>query len=322
MTMMKQAPGFSKPIRWREPGAWCILVTSIQGEILMKQVRILLALLVIVAGSMGAWVWKVYERLDASRALLAHADAVRAAALARKDRDQQQALATLNEQHQKEIQKLNEEGDQKLEALRKEQRTKLTQAYQQFSGILDGDKKTLDYINLIEQKVKSGQEVSKAEADKLAVIATGISYLQKQYQKPFEDFRELESYLEKRASTQNGVSIEHANFWQRLFSKEAREKEKQTEREYYRTEGELRAFRNAQSKFANAYAGAQRKMSSVNIDAEKALGDLNSFIEDKRASTQDLSDFFNQARKALNTHQKLLDMEPDISKPVIDGPKP
>jgi len=288
----------------------------------MKQVRLLLALLVIVAGSMGAWVWKVYERLDASRTLLAQAEKRTAVALARKDRDQQQAFATLNEQHQKEIQRLNDEGEQKLEALRKEQRTKLTQAYQQFSGILDGDRKTLDYINLIEQKVKSGQEVSKAEADKLAVIASGLTYLQKQYQKPFEDFRELESFLEKRASTQNGVSIEHANFWQRLFSKEAREKEKQSEREYYRTEGELGAFRAAKSKFASAYAGAQKKMSAVNIDAEKAIAGLNSFIEDKRANTQDLTEFFNQARKALNTHQKLLDMEPDFSKPVIDGPKP
>ncbi len=157
------------------------------------------------------------------------------------------ALDTLNGQHQQEIQKLNEDHEQKLEAMRKEQRTKLTQAYQQFSGILDGDKKTIDYINLIEQKVKSGQDVSKAEADKLAVIVTGLSYLQKQYQKPFEDFREPESYPRKRASAQSG-SVAHANFWQRLFSKEAREKDKESEHEFYRTEGEQRAFREAKSK--------------------------------------------------------------------------
>jgi hypothetical protein len=286
----------------------------------MKQVRILLALLVLVVGGMGLWVWKLYDRLDASRALLTHADATRIAALARKDRDQQQAIATLNQQHQQEIQKLDQDNEQKLEALRKEQRTKLTQAYQQFSGILDGDKKTLDYINLIEQKVKAGEAISKTEADKLAVIATGLSYLTKQYQKPFEDFRELESFLEKRGSVQAG-SVAHANFWQRLFSKEAREKEKESEHEYYRTEGEQRAFHSAKEKFTTAYASAQKKMSAVNIDADKTIADLNTLVEEKKTNTQDLTDFFNQARKALNTHQKLLDIEPDISKPVIEGAK-
>jgi hypothetical protein len=287
----------------------------------MNQARILLALLVLVAGGMGTWVYKIHDQLEANKALLNHAEATRSALLARKDRDHQDEMATLRDQHQKEIAALNADFEKKMDALRKEERSKLTQAYQQFSGILDGDRKTLDYINLIEQKVKAGEAISKGEADKLATIVTGLSYLQKQYQKPFQEFHELEGYLEKRAAAAPATQSAKSGFWQRLFSKEAREKDKENERQYYRTEGERQAFVEAQSKFATAYSSAQKKMAAVSIDADKTIAELNAFVEEKRGNTQDMTEFFNQARKALNAHQKILDLEPDISKPVIEGAK-
>src|SRR5262249_32793714 len=153
---------------------------------------------------MGAWVWKLKDKestfaaqadLKAKRVQAAAQEAITA-----RDREHEQSLAHLNEQHQKEVQALNTDFEKKIDDLRKEERTKLSQAYEQFSHILDGDKKTLDYINLIEKKIKGGDTISKAEAEKLAVIATGLTYLQKQYRKPFEDFGELETYLAKRAS--------------------------------------------------------------------------------------------------------------------------
>jgi hypothetical protein len=287
----------------------------------MKQVRLLIALLVIVTGGMGAWVWKVREQLDAARKQLDRAEATKAAALARKDRDQQEAVAALNAQHQKDLESLKEQHEKDLNDERNRAKQRATEAYKQIAGIMEGDQKTLNYINLIEEKVRSGAAVSKAEADKVAAIANGLSYLTKQYQKPFEDFRELQKYLEKKAGSQANGSVERSGFWQRLFSKEVRERDKENEREYYRTEGQRQAFREAKAKFATAYSSAQKKMAAVNIDAEKAIADINAFADEKRGSVQDLTDFFNQARKALNAHQKLLDVEPDISKPVIEGAK-
>ena len=287
----------------------------------MKQARLLIALLVIVAGGMGAWVWKVREQLDATQKLLARADASRLAALARKDRDQQEAVAALNSQHQKDLESLKEQHEKELNDERNRAKQRATEAYKQIAGIMEGDQKTLNYINLIEEKVRAGTAISKAEADKIAGIASGLSYLTKQYQKPFEDFRELQKYLEKKAGGQANGSPEHSGFWQRLFSKDVRERDKENEREYYRTEGQRQAFKEAKTKFASAYSSAQRKMAAVNIDAEKAIADINAFADEKRGNVQDLTDFFNQARKALNAHQKLLDVEPDISKPVIEGAK-
>jgi len=287
----------------------------------MKQVRLLIALLVIVAGGMGTWVWKVREQLDAAQKQLARAEAVKMAALARKDRDQQEAMATVNNQHQKDLENLKEQHEKELNDERNRSKQRSTEAYKQIAGIMEGDQKTLNYINLIEEKVRAGSAISKGEADKVAAIANGLSYLTKQYQKPFEDFRELQKYLEKKAGAQANSSAARSGFWQRLFSKDVRERDKENEREFYRTEGQQQAFREAKAKFASAYSSAQRKMAAVNIDAEKAISDINAFADEKRGNVQDLTDFFNQARKALNAHQKLLDVEPDISKPVIEGAK-
>ncbi|MFZ4765658.1 MAG: hypothetical protein ACOYMN_11955, partial [Roseimicrobium sp.] len=174
----------------------------------------------------------------------------------------------------------------------------------------------LDYINLLESKVKSGQAVSQNEAQKLALIATGLGYLQKQYQRPFREFTELEAYLSNRA----GANVETPNmryaFWKRLFSSEFREQE----REFYRTEGERRGFQDASEKFNEAYAAAQKQMSAVNLDFEKAVMSLNDLATEKK--TEDLSQFFQQAKKALSTHQKLLEFEPDTQKPPVESPRP
>ena len=286
--------------------------------IIMNQIRALWALLVVTLGGMGAWVWRTHEDLTSTQTSLYRAEASKKAALEQKDAEHQDAVAALNAQHDKDVQKLSADFEKELDGLRKDERSRLAQAYEQFSHILDGDKKTVDYINLIEQKVKSGEKVSKEEAEKLAVIATGLTYLQKQYRKPFEDFGELETYLSKRATTPIETPNMRNAFWKRMFSREFREKE----REFYRTEGERRGFQEASDKFKDAYASAQKKMAAVNIDMEKTIGKLNDVIQEKQANTQDFGDFFNQARKALSTHQKLLEFEPDATKPVIEGTKP
>lgn len=284
----------------------------------MNQVRTLWALLVLTLGGMGAWVWRTNENFKVAEKAALKANADKTSALAAKDREHEQAVAEMRQKQEDEMKKQGEDFEKKLDALRKEERAKLGQAYEQFSHILDGDRKVLDYINLIEQKVKAGEKISRNEAEKLAVIATGLTYLQKQYQKPFAEFGELEAYFQKRANAPVETPNMRNAFWKRLFSREFREKE----REFYRTEGERRGFQEAQDRFSTAYASAQKKMSAVNINMEETIGKLNDFIQEKQNSTQDLSDFFKQARKALDTHQKLLEFEPDTTKPVIEGVKP
>jgi hypothetical protein len=257
--------------------------------------------------ALGYGIWHFHS--DAGR-LMVEMDQLKAAhtlALETKDQELQRSLGAQNEQHQKAIQALNDDHDQKLNELRQDQRNQIASAYKEFENIFAGNKKTLDYINLLEGKVKAGQALSKIEVEKLAVITSGISFLQKQYQKPLQEFTALQDYFNDVAKRPNEKPKSNFGFFKRLFSKDFREAEK----EFYREEGAQRAFTEAQGKFGAIYASAQNSMRSVNIDAEAQLKKLDAVIQDKQtANAEDLTRFFNQAREALQTHQNVLDFEP------------
>jgi hypothetical protein len=281
----------------------------------MNRVRLLVMTLVLTLGGMGAWVWKAKNNEWEAREAATEAEQKTRDTLAAKDAELQKSLQEQQARHDKDIAALNEKHEQDLDALRKTERQRMAQAFTQFSDILDGNKKTLEYINLLEDKVKSGQNLSVNEAQKLATIATALGYLQKQYQKPFREFDELEAYLSKRASTNVDTPNMRFAFFKRMFSGEFREQE----REFYRTEGERRGFQDASERFGQAYASAQKQMAAVNVDFEKSIMKLNDLAAEKKS--EDLTEFFNQAKKALNTHQKLLDFDPEATKPT-DAPRP
>jgi predicted nucleic acid-binding Zn-ribbon protein len=281
----------------------------------MNQVRLLVMTLVLTLGGMGAWVWMAKNHEWEAKEAAAAAEQKTRDALAAKDAEFQKTLHEQQARHEKDIAAINDKHEQDLDALRKAERQRMAQAFTQFGDILDGNKKTLEYINLLEDKVKSGQNISANEAQKLATIATALGYLQKQYQKPFREFDELEAYLSKRAGTNVDAPNMRFAFFKRMFNSEFREQE----REFYRTEGERRGFQDASERFGQAYASAQKQMAAVNVDFEKSIMKLNDLTTEKRS--EDLTDFFNQAKKALNTHQKLLDFDPEATKPA-DAPRP
>lgn len=266
-----------------------------------------IALLLVIL-SLGYGIWHYHS--DAGRLRL-EIDALKtahAAALDAKDRELQSSLAAQNDQHQKALQALNDEMDKKLSELRQSQRQQIAQAYKEFENIFAGNRQTMEYLNLLEGKVKAGQQLSKIEVEKLTVITSGIGFLQKQYQKPLQEFTALQEYFESAASRASEKPKSNFGFFKRMFSKDFREAEK----EYYREEGARRAFTEAQGKFNEVYAGAQRSMRAVNLDAEGHLRKLTELIEDKKtANAEDLVGFFEKARQALRTHQNVLDFEPE-----------
>lgn len=283
----------------------------------MNQVRVLYMLLVLALGGMGAWVWKCkQEQQDAEAALTRTVD-MQEAKVAARQQEMDRTLATRQEQHEKLVADLRKAQEEEIEALRKGERQRMGQAFAQFGDILEGNKKTLESLNTLEQKVKSGQDLSKAEAQRLAVIATGLTYLQQQYKKPFREFAELETYLARRANADITAPDHRFSFWKRMFNAEYREQEK----EFFRSEGEKRGFQEASEKFSSAYSAAQKQMAATHIDFEKAMGPLQSLLQDK-GQPEDLGEFFTQARKALNTHQKLLEFEPEVPKPAGEQPRP
>jgi hypothetical protein len=275
--------------------------------------NIRLIALILTIAALGYGIWHFKTDADARSAEIVQLTAAHDSALAAKDEEMRLALAAQNEKHQRELAAVQEDHDKTLTEMRSAQRTQMATAFKEFENIFAGNRKTIEYINLLEGKVKGGQELSKIEVEKLAVIASGLGYLQKQYQRPLQEFTALQQYFEAEAAKAAAKPKANFGFFKRVFSKSYREAEK----EYYREEGAARAFQEAQDKFEVVYASAQRSLRSVNLNADAEAKKLYALIEDKeRANTEDLTSFFDKARQALHTHQDVLDFEPENPPPA------
>ena len=269
----------------------------------MNALKILTPVFALLSAGLGIGLW---QQNSAHQATIEKLESDKQIAIAAKHTEMQAALEAQADQHQQTLQTLNADFDKKLAEIQVTQQNQIATAYKEFENIFDGNKKTIDYINLLETKVKAGQAISKAEVERLAVISTGIGYLQKQYQKPLDQFTELATYFEKQSALQ--PEKPKGNFFRRTFSKSFRE----AEREFYREEGMKQAYDQAQTKFTTVYSEAQKQMAAVQLNADEQVKKLYALIEGKQqANTEDLSSFFDQARKALKTHQDVLKFEPE-----------
>lgn len=281
----------------------------------IKNLTALLVLSFLASGVLGWFLFQSRTDLAATHAQIEQMKAEHVEELKAKEAECQRTLDTQAAQHQKMITALNDEHEKKIDELRQGERKRLAIAAKEFENIFEGNKTTMQYIDLLEDKVKAGQTLSKAEVEKLTIITTGLSYLKKQYQKPMQEFQELANYFDAQASKH--VEKPKGGFFKRLFSSDFREAEK----EYLRQEGAKEAFEQAQGKFSDTYKQAQKVMGSVNLDADSQLHKLHAYIDDKQQqNAQDLSSFFDKARKALRTHQDVLDFEPEA--PRLPAPKP
>ncbi len=265
-----------------------------------KNIITLLTLLLV--GS-GAGVWQIRSNYlrKVKQQSAAHSEE-----LGRQHLEMQTALTAQAEKHQQQLSAINAEHEKRITAIQNAQREQMAAAYREFEDIFEGNKKTADYLSLIEAKVKQGREVTDPDVERLKIIASGLGYLQKQYTRPLEEFSELAEYFEKQAVLQ--PEKPRANFFRRTFSREYRERERQ----YYRDEGARQAFEQAQNKFASAYASAQKQMAAIRVNTDEQIKKLQAFIDDKEAAKPaDLTSFFDQARKALRTHQDVLKFEPE-----------
>jgi type II secretory pathway pseudopilin PulG len=286
----------------------------------MNAIKNLVTLLVISllgSGVLGWFLFQTRSDNDALRAQLTLLEGEHAEALKQRDEQLQRALENQAAKHQQAIDTINSEHDKVVAAMRQGERSRLAAAAKEFENIFEGNKATLGYLNSLEDKVKAGQALAKADVERLTIITTGLGYLKKQYQKPMQEFTELQAYFEAQAS--KVTEKPKGNFFKRMFSKEFREAEK----EYERNEGARQAFEQAQGVFTNVYAKAQKAMGAVSLDADAQIKKLQDYLDEKKQQNpDDLSALFNQARKALRTHQEVLDFEPDAPPAPSNKPQP
>lgn len=231
---------------------------------------------------------------------------------------------TLEKNFQEEVQQINEEWNRQLEEERRKQQDKLARIYEEVNKIVYSSGEALDYIDEIEAKLKKGQELTKQDIDQLEMLGAGLTYVQKQYAKPIEEFKELETFLANQLGAELIPPKERYNFFQRMFGREYR----QAVRDFHKDEGRREAFSVAREKVSVAYTSAQKQMAALASDTNKYLEDIQAIVSGNKSRAEDLEEFFASSRKVIDIHQSIMRLETEQEEteaeqePLSDEPKP
>ncbi len=227
---------------------------------------------------------------------------------------EKQDLGSALDEQRNEIDRLNKEWSQQVATLKKDHHRHLERTYAKMNGIVHDTRKTMEYMGTLEDKLKAGQSLDEKEAKDLDAIISGLVVLHKQYQKPIHEFHELEAFLSEQLQLQGAVPPNRKlAFFKRIFNKDYRK----AEESFLRDQGRREAFETARSKVVEAYSRAQSEMEKISLDAGQYLDRLDQIVGSKKASTTDLTDFFEKSKEILKIHDKIMSIEPEKDvKPV------
>ncbi|MDG2122389.1 MAG: hypothetical protein P8J87_01745, partial [Verrucomicrobiales bacterium] len=208
---------------------------------------------------------------------------------------------------------LDDQWQARLDGLKVRQADRLRQAYAQFNELVGEGNAALGYIGDLEQKLRGGAEATDVELEQLAAMASGLSVLASQYQRPIGEFSQLGVYLTQRANNTPDAPKSRVSFVKRIFSSSFREQEK----EYLKDVGRQQAFQEAQAKFTTVYKKTQQEMARNTTQLQAQADALYALAENKKASLDDLKEFFDTSRRTLHYHQQILDYVPEIDLPPV-----
>ncbi|MEM9280344.1 MAG: hypothetical protein AAGA96_00825, partial [Verrucomicrobiota bacterium] len=125
-----------------------------------------------------------------------------------------------------ELREIDQEWNQRLADAETAHQRRLAGIADQVNKIMFESDETLEYIESLEGKLRSGQTLANEEIETLQMIGSGLGYLQDQYEKPIGEFRELERFLAAKLDVPPLPPKEKGKFLARIFSKKFREEEK------------------------------------------------------------------------------------------------
>ena len=269
-------------------------------------VIILSILLVAAIGAAGAlgYLWSEEQKklLDAQTEAQGYLEKV-----GELERENSGLVTQLNDSRS-ELQKERAERLQEREQLRAEKNQELQAAYARFNEMVYDSRKTIEYIGTVEDKLKAGKALDQEEAKQLRSVVNGLSFLKQQYNKPIQEFRELEGFLSEQLAAPTMVPPrERYGLLKRIFSEEyKRERE-----EFFREQGQREAFDRARTKVQQAYSNAQSQMKALSLDTDEFLDQLDAVADANDASAAQIDDFFKQSREILKIHDKIMSIEPE-----------
>lgn len=226
-----------------------------------------------------------------------------------KELEQQKAdLGTALDEQRNEIDRIKKEWSNQVVKLKKEHQTRMERTYAKMNGIVYDSRKTLEYIAVLEDKLKAGESLNEKEAKDLDAIISGLVVLHEQYKKPIHEFSELEAFLSEQLQLQGAVPPSgKLSFFKRIFSKDYRK----AEESFIRDQGRREAFESARVKVVEAYDRAQAEMDKVSLDSGKYLDQLQQIVGSNKAATSEIAEFFEKSKEILKIHNKIMSIEPE-----------
>jgi len=238
------------------------------------------------------------------------AEAKKAAERARSEHETE--VKRLNADHEAEVKEVQAAGEQRLNK-------GMAEVAKVVDEVVSNSGATVGYLQQLEAKVRGGQQLQRAEVDKLRAVASGLAYLNKQYEKPLDEFKELDSYVSAQLQLPPTTSPEEkGKILRRLFKPGYREQEKTQLAEFHEDQGRREALTTMQTKVVESYGKAQREMAAVRVDQDRYLKNLDAVVNAKEGDITAMESFFQVSAKILEIHQEMMTIDP----PVLDPASP
>ncbi len=219
-------------------------------------------------------------------------------------------LSTLLADKQAENDRLKDEWAKQVATLQQQHTEQLQTTNAQMNEIIYDSRRTLAYIGDMESRLRDGQKLDETEAAKLQSVMKGLLVLHEQYKKPLNEFRDLSRYFGQQLAALPEDAIDPKDstpLGKRIFRNRQFKEERH---QFFESQGRRTALVEAQDVYTKAYSNAQYQMSSISLDINEYLSDLDTVIESNKASAEDVAAFFAKSREILQIHDKIMNIEP------------
>lgn len=305
--MVSRAPGGSIALPPRSPA-------DRDNRSIMGERNFLAAFLIAGAVAVGFALWAVQllkqKNLVGNELLKARTE------LEQVRRDGSEQIEALEAAHREELVAAEDRFQERIDELKARQAQRISEAYAQFNSLVGESNDAVAYIGEIEAKLRMGQEADSAEIEKLGAIASALAVLGEQYRKPLAEFQALGNYFAERAAAEPDAPDTRLGFFKRIFSRNFREQE----RAYREDLVKQQAYQEVLAQFNEAYRKAQTKLDALGDDLARQAARVYALVDEKEVAYDDLEEFFQTSRRALDIHQQMLEFEPEVPEPEFPNP--
>lgn len=210
------------------------------------------------------------------------------------------------------------EQQKEWERREEENRKRLQRSFDALASVVNDSGSALDYLREMEAKVRKGQVLNQDELDELKVIGKGLGVLQAQYERPLEEFRDLEESIRKELEDSSASApSEERKFLRNILDWRYRERQKAEKESLLKEQGRREALEDTQQELAQRYANAQQEMAAIRKQFGEHLQKLDEVVGSEMASATEMASFFEVSAEVIKIHQRAMNIQVEPVPPPV-----